>query len=525
MKSITNNLTKTIVACMLSAGMIMGLTGCSSSNSSNKEFEMMGVKFTPELTRKELKQGISGQSPDKDKKNLVDYDKIDGFEDIPGNLYVTFKPNGKLETMIYTLDEKNEAYDELYDEVVKQLGEPQHKENINDLRTTARCYWRVSEDIGLLLYRGESWKDAYDGFYSVYLELTPYSEKKQNELSKRQSYYDKFAKGLSKDDEKVLKEYLKLNAYQHKPVNKFLKDYNGEFDSYDDELDDLHFVASTKLVGENIKVEAIVSDPNESVSVDDGESGKIEYFNMSFDKNVSKSDTKFLDKFTSIFGEWKWDSEDECAVYDNGFFNTYIYEDGDLESDFDDYEIFDTKYMVSTSTKKHEGLDECDVQKYIDSGKEKNVSKVFDDSGRTYSNQGSDIATALNNMSNQNTIGISLEDEQSGQQDGKIVTIWKVYKDNEYTNMIIMLMYDQTTGRFNGLSCSTTEEGEAPVNIDAENLKSLYFGLIAFTDASLSATDITDCFSEATNGAYEENGRVYELSAESNYLRFSIINK
>lgn len=128
-------------------------------------------------------------------------------------------------------------------------------------------------------------------------------------------------------------------------------------------------------------------------------------------------------------------------------------------------------------------------------------------------------------MSNQNTIGISLEGEQSGQQDGKIVTIWKVYKDNEYTNMIIMLMYDQTTGRFYGLSCSTTEEGEAPVNIDAENLKSLYFGLIAFTDASLSATDITDCFSEATNGAYEENGRVYELSAESNYLRFSIINK
>lgn len=132
-------------------------------------------------------------------------------------------------------------------------------------------------------------------------------------------------------------------------------------------------------------------------------------------------------------------------------------------------------------------------------------------------------------MSNQNTIGISLEDEQSGQQDGKIVTIWKVYKGNEYTNMIIMLiimlMYDQTTGRFNGLSCSTTEEGEAPVNIDAENLKSLYIGLIAFTDASLSATDITDCFSEATNGAYEENGRVYELSAESNYLRFSIINK
>lgn len=115
-------------------------------------------------------------------------------------------------------------------------------------------------------------------------------------------------------------------------------------------------------------------------------------------------------------------------------------------------------------------------------------------------------------MSNQNTIGISLEGEQSGQQDGKIVTIWKVYKDNEYT-------------RFNGLSCSTTEEGEAPVNIDAENLKSLYIGLIAFTDASLSATDITDCFSEATNGAYEENGRVYELSAESNYLRFSIINK
>lgn len=181
--------------------------------------------------------------------------------------------------------------------------------------------------------------------------------------------------------------------------------------------------------------------------------------------------------------------------------------------------------MISTSTKKHVGLDQCDVQKYIDSGKEKNVSKVFDDSGRTYSNQGTDIATALNNMSNQNTIGISLEDEQSGQQDGKIVTIWKVYKDNEYTNMIIMLMYDQTTGRFNGLSCSTTEEGEAPVNIDAENLKSLYIGLIAFTDASLSATDITDCFSEATNGAYEENGRVYELNAESNYLRFSIINK
>lgn len=58
MKSITKNLTKTIVAYMLSAGMIMGLTGCSSSNSSNKEFEMMGVKFTPELTRKELKQGI-----------------------------------------------------------------------------------------------------------------------------------------------------------------------------------------------------------------------------------------------------------------------------------------------------------------------------------------------------------------------------------------------------------------------------------------------------------------------------------
>lgn len=260
MKSITKNLTKTVVACVLSAGMIMGLTGCSSSTSSNKEFEMMGVKFTPELTRKELKKGISGQSPDTDKKNLVDYDQIDGFEDIPGDLCVTFKPNGKLETMIYTLDEKNEAYDELYDEVVKQLGEPQHKENINDLRTTARCYWRVSEDTGLLLYRGESWKDAYDGFYSVYLELTPYSEKKQNELSKRQSYYDKFAKGLSKDDEKELTKYLKLNAYESKPVNEFLTTYNGEFDSYDDELDNLHFIASTKLVDENIKVEAIVSE-------------------------------------------------------------------------------------------------------------------------------------------------------------------------------------------------------------------------------------------------------------------------
>ena len=82
MKSITKNLTKTVVACVLSAGMIMGLTGCSSSTSSNKEFEMMGVKFTPELTRKELKKGISGQSPDTDKKNLVDYDQIDGFEDI-----------------------------------------------------------------------------------------------------------------------------------------------------------------------------------------------------------------------------------------------------------------------------------------------------------------------------------------------------------------------------------------------------------------------------------------------------------
>lgn len=523
MKSITKNLTKTVVACVLSAGMILGLTGCSSSNSSNKEFEMMGVKFTPELTRKELKKVISGQSPDTDKKNLVDYDKIDGFEDIPGDLCVTFKPNGKLETMIYTLDEKNEAYDELYDEVVKQLGEPQHKENINDLRTTARCYWRVSEDTGLLLYRGESWKDKNGGFFSVYLKLTTYSEKKQNQLSKRQSNYDEFVKGLSKDDEKELTEYLKLNAYKRKPVNKFLKDYNGKFDSYNDILDDLYFVASTKLVGEKIKVKAIVENPNESFV--EGKRGEIEYFNMSFDKKVSKSDIKFLDKFTSIFGEWEWNSEDECAVYDNGFFKTYIYEDGDLESDFDDYEIFDTKYMVSTSAKKHEGLDECDVQKYIDSGKEKNISKVFDDSGRTYSNQGSDIATALNNMSNQNTIGIRLEGEQSGQQDGKVVTIWKVYKDNEYTNMIIMLMYDQTTGRFNGLSCSTTEEGEAPVNIDAENLRSLYIGLIAYTDASLSATDITDCFSEATNGAYEENGRVYELSAESNYLRFTIINK
>ena len=277
--------------------------------------------------------------------------------------------------MIYTLDEKNEAYDELYDEVVKQLGEPQHKENINDLRTTARCYWRVSEDTGLLLYRGESWKDAYNGFYNVYLMLTPYSEKKQNELSKRQSYYDKFAKGLSKDDEKELTKYLKLNAYESKPVNEFLTTYNGEFDSYDDELDNLHFIASTKLVGENIKVEAIVSDPNES-SIE-GKNGKIEYFNMSFDKNVSKKDTEFLDKFISIFGEWKWDSEDECAVYDNGFFKTSISEDGDLESDFDDYEMFDTKYMISTSTKKHDGLDHVMSKNILTLGKKKMYPKYL----------------------------------------------------------------------------------------------------------------------------------------------------
>ena len=33
--------------------------------------------------------------------------------------------------------------------------------------------------------------------------------------------------------------------------------------------------------------------------------------------------------------------------------------------------------MISTSTKKHDGLDQCDVQKYIDSGKEKMYPKYL----------------------------------------------------------------------------------------------------------------------------------------------------
>lgn len=505
MKSIKKNLTKIMSSGLLATSMIIGLAGCSGSSS--KALEMSGVKFTPELTRKELKKGIAGQSPDDDDKESVSYDDIELIDGIPGELYVSFKPNGKLDMMQFNLGDNCEDYKELYENVVKQVGEPDHKENINDFRNEIRCYWRLSDDMGLTFYRDQSWKDHIDGFYTTYIKVSVYSEKEQKQLAKRQKKYDEFTKKVEKDEKlkKELKNYLKLLNYKDKPVNQFIKECDAVYDedSYSNEID---FIAKTELMGEKITVRAELDDSSST----DGQNGKINFIRMELDNDdISRKDKKLLDKFVPIFGEWEWDSEEECAYYDNGLFETGIDSCGLIDTTFDDYETIDAKYMVSTSTKKYRALKECDVDQYVDSD--------FNSSGQTYSTKGDDIVTALETLSDNNQFGWELRDKTP--KDGTGVA-WHVYKNGEDTGMLLAVFYD-SSNNFQGLIYGDSNGSNYALTDD--DLATELIGITFYTDANLSLEDARDTIKEAlANETTIKNGRAYKISVENDEFNFAI---
>lgn len=180
-----------------------------------------------------------------------------------------------------------------------------------------------------------------------------------------------------------------------------------------------------------------------------------------------------------------------------------------IDTTFDDYETIDTKYMVSTSTKKYSALKECDVDQYVDSD--------FNSSGQTYSTKGDDIVTALETLSDNNQFGWELRDKTP--KDGTGVA-WHVYKNGEDTGMLLAVFYD-SSNNFQGLIYGDSNGSNYALTDD--DLATELIGITFYTDANLSLEDARDTIKEAlANETTIKNGRAYKISVENDEFNFAI---
>ena len=514
---------KTIFSSLLCGIVFIGLVACTSSGAS-KKFEMFGVEFTGDLTQEELKNKIAGRDPDVDTKEKITYEDIDGFEGIDGDLSVYFRTDGTFSDLYYELSDKSQ-YSDLKTELIAKYGEPQHSENVNDMRRTAYNYWRISDDTSIKMYRGS----GYGGqWYNTYIQVYNLNEKAQENINNRTEKYKTLQKNLKNEDyNKAFKQYLDILDLDEKPLNEeVIKQYNFEYkeDKYDSSPISYDFIGTAgSFLGNECTLRIFTRNPNSKYGSDD-ENGMIKGVSLYLEDNeITKEDEDFLNEFVPIFGDWEWNDDSEKAVYDNGLFETEISKYGSINSSLLDYYVVDTQYInVSSNDDKYEAYEAVDVMPYV-TQKPSNVTNksLFDSSGRTSSHQATDIITAIENMSNQNQFGWSIVNLTEFDNDNYHCTNFDVYINGQDTNQDLVVRADKNTGKFKGLSYYSTEKDKAPI-IETEDLAMSYQAIILYTDSTIDYADASEIYDGALDGGITKNGRIYKISIEDGYLMLNI---
>lgn len=524
MKKGINRFLNCIIVGLICGSTWIGLSGFSFGNNS-KIFEMCGVKFTADLTRKELKKAIAGKDPDTDEKNEVTYKNIDGIEDVNGDLVVYFRSNGKFSSLLYELKDKSQ-YNELKKELVSKYGEPKHNENVNDMRKTTWNYWRISDDTVLQMYRGTGFGGQW---YNTYIQVYNLTEKEQTNKERQEEKYTILQDNLkTKKYNKAFKTVLSVIDWTGKPFDKIMDKYDLVYQPDQYNLSPMMYDfegGKVSLLGDTYKLNVSVNNPNSKYKKDE-EDGEIKGVSLELinGKELGKKDKKYFNKFKPIFGNWTWDDKYSDAKYDNGLFTTTIGSNGSIYIRLGNYYTVDTQYIhISKSNKKHAAYDTVDITPYLtrsNTSSDTTNGSSFDSNGRTSSSQTSDIIGAIQNMSNKNQFGWSISNKTEFDNDNYHCTNFDVFLNDTDTNLDLVVRADKNNGQFKGLTYYSTEKNKAP-NIDTDNLAKSYQAIILYTDATLPITD-ESVYDGALQGGITKNGRTYKISVEDGYIMLDI---